>query len=370
MTTAIATTQTDLDAFRTTARALTMADPDVAARRPLSDLIQSTLSSVGSRSQHTVRAYTTAIGSFLTWLQTERVDLVPTNWQPLAETTQEGRKTVWAFSDCPSAVLWLIDPGSLDNFVAYLLSQGVTTTTADSRLGAVRTFLAVAYRDRVLSRDQGEGLGLKPYRAKRKRDVQPVGRRLSQDEVRQLRAVVDTTTNKGKRDQAILDCMLYAGLRRSEVADLRAMDITQDQGRYWLRLTGKGQKTRRIKLHDVLYRSLISWMSAAWIDFHDDRPVFLAVNKGDNVQDSQIDANVIERIVAEYGTLAGIAAPSGSGKLSPHDLRRTFARRAYDNGASLIQVQITLGHSDPKTTARYIGADIPDDDTAVDYVRY
>jgi hypothetical protein len=28
-----------------------------------------------------------------------------------------------------------------------------------------------------------------------------------------------------------------------------------------------------------------------------------------------------------------------------------------------------LGHEDPKTTARYIGADETDDDTAVDYVR-
>ena len=79
---------------------------------------------------------------------------------------------------------------------------------------------------------------------------------------------------------------------------------------------------------------------------------------------------MIERIVGEYGHSAGIAQASGSAKLSPHDLRRTFARQSYDNGATLIQVQIALGHSDPKTTARYIGADLPDDDTAVDFVRY
>ncbi len=53
-----------------------------------------------------------------------------------------------------------------------------------------------------------------------------------------------------------------------------------------------------------------------------------------------------------------------------HDLRRTCARNAYTNGASLLLVQAMLGHEDPKTTARYIGADETDDDTAVDYVRY
>ncbi len=49
---------------------------------------------------------------------------------------------------------------------------------------------------------------------------------------------------------------------------------------------------------------------------------------------------------------------------------QTFASQSHDNGAALDQVQIALGHSDPKTTARYIGSDLPDDDIAVDFVRY
>jgi integrase len=47
-----------------------------------------------------------------------------------------------------------------------------------------------------------------------------------------------------------------------------------------------------------------------------------------------------------------------------------FDATAYDNGASLLLVQSMLGHSDPKTTARTIGAYEEDDNTAVDYVRY
>jgi site-specific recombinase XerD len=370
MTTELQTRQSQLETFRTTAQAITMADPNVAARRPLADIVRSTLSAAGSRSTHTQRAYTTGIGTFLQWLETERSDLVPPSWGPLAETTTEGRKTVWTFSDCPAAVLWLVDPGSLDNFVAYRLTAGDTTGTADNRLASVRTFLSVAYRDKVLSRDQGEGLGLKPYRSKRQRNEQPVGRRLSVQEVRQLRQTVDVETNKGIRDRAILDCMLFAGLRRSEVAGMMATNVVQDQGRYWLRLTGKGRKTRRVKIHDTLFQSLNAWLKVAGITFGEERTVFLSVNKGDNIQRTQISDNVVERIVGEYGYMAGIAQATGSAKLSPHDLRRTFARQSYDNGATLIQVQIALGHSDPKTTARYIGADQSDDDTAVDFVRY
>ena len=56
--------------------------------------------------------------------------------------------------------------------------------------------------------------------------------------------------------------------------------------------------------------------------------------------------------------------------LAPHDLRRTCARNAYDNGATIYQVQTMLGHADPKTTIRYIGALEDDSNTAIDKVAY
>jgi integrase len=118
---------------------------------------------------------------------------------------------------------------------------------------------------------------------------------------------VDTATLKGTCDLAILDLMLYLGLRREEVVQLTLADLRQDGGRWWLFVAGKGQKTR---------------------------------------------------------------TPGSAASLTPHDLRRTAARTAYDNRATLIQVQEMLGHADPKTTALYIGADANDADTAVDHVCY
>ena len=84
----------------------------------------------------------------------------------------------------------------------------------------------------------------------------------------------------------------------------------------------------------------------------------------------QLNASVIGRLVAEYGSAADLAPRHGENRLSPHDLRRTAARNAYDNGATIYQVQTMLGHADPKTTIQYIGALENDDDTAIDYVRY
>lgn len=350
-------------------RAVAPRGPEMAARRPLDEVIKATLAAAG-RSEHTRRAYLTAIGQFLTWLDRERSEGLPKEWRPFAATVQDGRRTAWDFGQTPAAVLWLVNASALDSWRLALESDGVSANTASARVYAVRTLLSVALRDGILYLDQGRNLGITPYRTRQKRDEKPVGRRLTVQEVRKLRGVVDSSTNKGKRDLAILDSMFYLGLRRAEVAHLSLADLAQDGGRWWLILTGKGSKTRRLKVSDVLYKSLSAWLDAANLRWHDERPVFYSVNKGDVIGNTPLTPNDVGRLVVYYGALAELSPAGGSGCLGAHDLRRTCARNAYDNGATLLKVQQMLGHADPKTTARYIGLEQDDADTATDYVRY
>lgn len=243
-------------------------------------------------------------------------------------------------------------------------------------MAAVRTFLAVAFRDRVLTTEQAQALGIAAYRQRQKQDKQPVGRRLSGIEVRRLRESVDATTLKGIRDLAILDLMLFLGLRREEVAQLQLGELRLDNGRWWLFVAGKGQKTRRLKVHDTLYQSLWAWFNLVGLTPGGVGPLFGSVHRGQGLRDEgagalrPLTANVVSRLVGEYGAAAGLVSVGQAAGLTPHDLRRTAARNAYDNKATLIQVQEFLGHADPKTTALYIGADDNDADTAVDHVRY
>ena len=83
-----------------------------------------------------------------------------------------------------------------------------------------------------------------------------------------------------------------------------------------------------------------------------------------------LDTSAISRMVASYGFKAGIAEENGQNVLSPHDLRRSAARRAFDGGASIVKVSKMLGHSDVKTTMRYIGSEEDDDHTAIDYLKW
>lgn len=365
-------THEDLDALT----GLSAVSPEAALRRPVSDLVQATLDAAG-RSRHTARAYLTAAGQFLAYLDQTAGGLVPAHlaadWRPFAEpATTDSRQTSWTFHP-PAAVLRLVSPATLDGFRAALEAGGATANTASQRVYAVKTFLAVAYREGAVTDEQAQRIGLKPYRQRQRRDAKPVGRRLTHDEVRTLRGAVNTASTKGKRDLAILDAMLFLGLRCEETAELALEGFYQDQGRWWVDLTGKGEKTRRLKVSDPLFKSLTAWLRAAGLPELGKGgagPVFWGVNKGDNLTGCPVNSATVARLVTEYGTAAELAPERGAGRLGPHDLRRTCARNAYDNGASLLLVQAMLGHSDPKTTAHYIGAFDGDGETATDFVRY
>ena len=54
-----------------------------------------------------------------------------------------------------------------------------------------------------------------------------------------------------------------------------------------------------------------------------------------------------ETVVA-YGRRIGV-------EITPHDLRRTFAKLAHQGRAPLEQIQLSLGHASIQTTERYLG---------------
>ena len=339
------------------------------AHMPLSEFIALALAACASDSLATRRAYTRAWGDWLVYLS----DVLGLD-RPLAQEEKvlrpDGKmtRTQWAYAGT-TRIFSKVYPSLRDGFLQVMVDADLGQKTRNLRLNAVNTLLAIAYRDGYLSSDQASRLGISPYKKRQKTNEKPVGRRLSRDEVKALRWAIEACKSsdaKRIRDSALLDCMLYAALRRAEVAELVTGDLTQDGGRWWLVVNGKGEKTRRVKVHDALYKSLAAWAEVAGVKLGEgDQVLFRNVQKGGELN-GPLSASVIGRLVAEYGNLAGLAPKSGVNCLSPHDLRRTCSRNAYDNGATVYQVQTMLGHSDPKTTIRYIGALENDDETDED----
>ena len=349
----------------------------VALARPMGEIVAATLQAA-ARSPRTVKAYGRAIGLFLQYLDGALGEAIPADWRPLATTYKEagndphGRqvtKTAWAFGGY-AALLAAVTPGHVDGYRAWRESEGDSANTASQRVYAVRTFLAVAYRDEILTDGQATRLGVSPYRQRERRDRKPVGRRLAPKEARALRGAIPTDSPKGRRDLAILDLQLFAGLRAAEVAGLRLGDFRQDAPRWWIHVTGKGEKTRKIKLHDTAFATMSAWLGDYGHALGDDAPAFVSVNRGGVVGEIPTNTSTVGRLVATYGAAAGLAPETGENRLSPHDLRRTAARTAFQRGANLVQVQEMLGHASPDTTAKYIGSFDGPGATAVDFIQY
>ena len=131
-------------------------------------------------------------------------------------------------------------------------------------------------------------------------------------------------------------------LRVSELVALAWADVLpRDQGRVQLNVLGKGGKVRQVLLPAIVSRLLLSLRGDA--DAND--PVFAKRNGG----------RLTERAVNKMMKRAAKAARVNTA-VSPHWLRHAHGSHAIDRGASLPEVQATLGHGNIATTSGYLQA--------------
>ena len=192
---------------------------------------------------------------------------------------------------------------------------------------------------------------------------------LTSEQVQQLRSVCDTITLGSKRDLAILDSMLYQGMRLQEVANLRLEHIRCIGNHFFIQIE---HRPKPIKAHARWLQSLNDWLDQQGLSLDDNRgPIFVQRTKFNQSPRKSLGKRTISYMVARYGNLAGIAPMKGSNRLFPIELRRTCARNAYDRGASLPSITAFLGFNHIQSTARFINVlELSDPDIAVDQIQY
>jgi integrase/recombinase XerD len=162
---------------------------------------------------------------------------------------------------------------------------------------------------------------------------------LRKDEVLRLAYALDND----KHQLAVLT--LYAsGLRVSELVKLISSDLDLNRLRVRVR-GGKGRKDRMT----LLSTHLVDGLSRLIRDQPPTAPVFRS-NMG-----GALTSRTIQRVVQRGAATAGL-----SGKVTPHSLRHSFATHLLEGGTDLVHIQMLLGHSDLRTTMRYIHLRDPD----------
>ena len=144
-----------------------------------------------------------------------------------------------------------------------------------------------------------------------------------------------------KRDRVLLEVIYAGGLRVSETVALTWADVLPRDDRVQLSILGKGGKVRQVLLPDIVSRSLLSLRGDAGTK----DPVF-GSRKGGHLTERAVNG-MVKRTARKAGINEAV---------SPHWLRHAHGSHAIDRGASLPEVQSTLGHGNIATTSGYLHA--------------
>jgi integrase/recombinase XerD len=152
------------------------------------------------------------------------------------------------------------------------------------------------------------------------------------------------------RDYVMLAVMAGCGLREAEVVGIKIGDFREAaKDQVLLRVLGKGDKVRNVPISPDLWRLVQRFVLLTGRSFtsHPDsrKPLFTS-RVG---IDKPLTTRSVQNIVKKYVRAAGVTKA-----ISPHSIRHTVGTNMAVNEAPLLVIQQFLGHSDPKTTMRYI----------------
>ncbi|MGI9034497.1 MAG: site-specific tyrosine recombinase XerD [Pyrinomonadaceae bacterium] len=221
----------------------------------------------------------------------------------------------------------------LREFLIDLSSEKLSPNSVNRIISALRGFYKFLQFDRHITKNPAEDLI-----APQKGFYLP--KFLNQTEIEQLLLVPDVSQEIGLRDRAILETMYAAGLRVSEVCDLKISDIELDAG--ILTCKGKGGKTRKVPLG----KSAVEWL----------KKYLIVRRKKENIEIQNLFVSSFGKSVSRqdiFKMVKECGAKIGREDVSPHTLRHSFATHLIQNSADVRSVQQLLGHADISTTQIY-----------------
>jgi integrase/recombinase XerD len=161
-----------------------------------------------------------------------------------------------------------------------------------------------------------------------------------------------------KRDRAMVEAMVFGGLRRCEVLGLRLADLRAGERKVFI-ADGKGGHQRMVPISSRFFTSLAAYLDSERPADSANEFVFVVL-KGPR-RGSPLSAYGLDEILDLARARAGLA------KGTCHELRHTCFTRLREAGMALEAVQAQAGHTSVETTRLYLH--LADDWLAGEYRR-
>jgi integrase/recombinase XerC len=266
-------------------------------------------------SPHTIRNYASDLEQFLSHLT----------------DASEGKKR-------PAPDLDQIDNLTIREFLGALYQKNNSKSSVARKLATIRSFMKYLSQQEAIKVNHAKNV------ASPKQDIL-LPDFMTVDAVAELVEAPDVSTDRGKRDRAILELLYAAGLRVSELVGLNLGDISLSEE--LVRVVGKGRKERIVPFGRRAMETLNEYLQvrsniALGKKLVAGEAVFL------NLRGGRLTSRSIWDIVDHY-----IGALAQKLRVHPHTLRHTFATHMLNAGADLRTIQELLGHESLSTTQKY-----------------
>ncbi len=239
---------------------------------------------------------------------------------------------------------------NVEGWLKWLMSEKKNSRlTRDHRLAVLKSLL-----EYLKSRDIKYYLyfnsvkDIKGISHGRGKEVKPLSRKA----IKAFFEAIDCTTAIGQRDFALFTLMYDLAARVGEALGLRIKDVCEDEDGIYVRLYGKGAKTRTLDLSPTSGKTLMKYIEL----FHGQSPspdsfVFFSPR---GCQYMMSEDTVNARLV-KIASIAHSLCSEVPLKMHSHQLRHTALTHWIMDGVNIAVASGALGHENINTTIKYLG---------------
>jgi integrase/recombinase XerC len=209
-------------------------------------------------------------------------------------------------------VVWILD---ITKFRHYILENSKKTIA--KKLSAIRSFVKYCQNQKNINMKLISADSIKVPQSLPK----PV-------EQKYIEEILDEC---GLEDKLIISMLYALGLRISELASVKLTDIKDS----WISIHGKGDKTRELPIIPSLQQTLNEYISTYM------PKKYLFEKQNTPLNQAQLRYK-ITKLFKKHGI-----------KVTPHQLRHSFASHLLNSGARISDVSELLGHATMATTQVY-----------------
>lgn len=220
-----------------------------------------------------------------------------------------------------------------------------SASTRNSRLAAIKAFMRfVEFKIPSALGQTAQILAITS-----KRHDQPLIKHLTIEEITSILNAPDVSTRLGIRDRAMLHLCFSAGLRVSELVELKLEQLSL-QSTVSIHIIGKGRRERFLPLWKETAKDLRAWLVV--------RGSMATPELFVNADGTAMSRSGIEYILDKYVKAAAAQVPSLKNRnITPHQLRHSCALVMLQATHDIRKVSLWLGHAHLRTTELYLRID-------------